>query len=80
MALSKKVKETAVMRITDAVRQRLESLIFSRYPQKEWGTFFLFGTHQTLDGVVITIVDLSNRSLATWIPQRRLSGSMSLTA
>jgi len=46
------------MRITGAVRQRLETLIFSRYPEKEWGTFFLFGTRQTPDGAVITVVDL----------------------
>jgi molybdopterin/thiamine biosynthesis adenylyltransferase len=58
MALSKKMKQTAVMRITGAVRQRLESLIFSRYPEKEWGTFFFFGTHQTSDGVVVTVVNL----------------------
>lgn len=60
MALRKKVAKTktAVMRVTGAVRQRLESLVFSRYPRKEWGTFFLFGTHETPDGVVMTIVDL----------------------
>lgn len=46
------------MRITGAVRERLEALIFSRYPEKEWGTFFLFGTHETPGGIVITIVDL----------------------
>src|SRR5437879_6172504 len=58
MAVRKKVTQPAVMRITGAVRERLETLIFSRYPEKEWGTFFLFGTHQTPDGVVMTIVDL----------------------
>jgi molybdopterin/thiamine biosynthesis adenylyltransferase len=58
MAIRAKIVQPAVMRITGAARERLETLIFSRYPQKEWGTFFLFGTHQTPDGVVITIVDL----------------------
>ncbi len=60
MALRKKVTrpKSALMRITGAVRQRLESLVFSRYPEKEWGTFFLFGTHETPEGVVITVVDL----------------------
>lgn len=58
MALHKKVTRAAVMRITGAVRERLEALIFSRYPDKEWGTLFLFGTHETPDGVVITVVDL----------------------
>ncbi|SRR5216683_233131 len=58
MALRQKVAQLAVMRITGAVRERLETLIFSRYPEKEWATFFLFGTHQTPDGIVVTIIDL----------------------
>lgn len=60
MALRKKVTrpKPALVRITGAVRERLESLIFSRYPEEEWGTFFLFGTHQTPEGVVMTVVDL----------------------
>jgi len=58
MALGKKVVRSAVMRITGPVRERLETLIFSRYPEKEWATFILFGTHQTPDGIVITIIDL----------------------
>jgi len=58
MALRQKVAPPAVLRITGAVRERLEALIFSRYPDKEWATFFLFGTRETPDGVVITVVDL----------------------
>src|SRR5580692_2724829 len=60
MALRKEIARAkpAVMRITGAVRQRLENLIFSRYPDQEWGTFFLFGTHETADGIVVTVVDL----------------------
>jgi molybdopterin/thiamine biosynthesis adenylyltransferase len=48
----------ALLRIIGTVRERLESLIFSRYPDKEWGTFFLYGTHETPDGIVVTVVDL----------------------
>src|SRR3974390_1443823 len=58
MAISKKVKKTALMRIAGVARQTLESLLFSRYPDEEWGTFFLFGTHETPEGMVITVVDL----------------------
>jgi molybdopterin/thiamine biosynthesis adenylyltransferase len=58
MALRQKVAQPGVLRITGAVRERLEALIFSRYPEKEWATFFLFGTHQTRDGIVITVIDL----------------------
>ena len=58
MALRQKVAQPAVLRITGAVRERLETLIFSRYPQKEWATFFLFGTHQTPSGILITLIDL----------------------
>jgi molybdopterin/thiamine biosynthesis adenylyltransferase len=60
MALRKKIArpKPALMRITGSVRERLEKLIFSRYPEEEWGTFFLFGTHQTPVGVVFTVIDL----------------------
>jgi molybdopterin/thiamine biosynthesis adenylyltransferase len=58
MVIGQKVKPTAIMRITGALRERLESLIFSRYPDKEWAMYFLFGTHRTTDGMVITVVDL----------------------
>src|SRR3984957_16712805 len=60
MALRKEVvrAKPVVMRITGAVRRRLGRLIFSRYPDQEWGTFFLFGTHETSQGIVATVVDL----------------------
>jgi len=58
MAIGDKVKQAAIMRITGAVRERLESLIFKRYPDKEWATYFLFGTHRTPESIVITVVDL----------------------
>jgi len=58
MVIGQKIKQAAIMRITGAARQHLETLLFSRYPQEEWGTFFLFGTRQTPDGMVITVVDI----------------------
>jgi molybdopterin-synthase adenylyltransferase len=58
MVIGQKVKHAAIMRITGAARQRLETLLFARYPEEEWGTFFLFGTHETPDGIVITVVGL----------------------
>jgi molybdopterin/thiamine biosynthesis adenylyltransferase len=58
MAIGHTVKKAAIMRTTGALRERLESLIFSRYPEKEWATYFLFGTHPTPEGMVITVVDL----------------------
>lgn len=60
MALRKKIMRTssALLRITGTVRERLEALIFSRYPDKEWATFFLFGTHETPDGIAVNVVDL----------------------
>lgn len=48
----------AQVRITSKVREELENIIFSRYPEKEWATFFVFGVRETSDGSVITIADL----------------------
>ena len=58
MAIGQKIKQAATVRTTGALRERLESLIFSRYPDKEWATYFLFGTHRQPEGMVITVVDL----------------------
>lgn len=58
MVIGQKVKQTAIMRITGAVRERLEPLMFSRYPNKEWAAYFLFGTHETPAGMVITAIGL----------------------
>ena len=58
MVISQKIKQAAIMRITGAARQHLETLLFTRYPEEEWATFFLFGTHQTPSGMVITVVDI----------------------
>jgi molybdopterin/thiamine biosynthesis adenylyltransferase len=48
----------ATVRTTGQVREQLEALLFSRYPQKEWATFFVFGVRETEAGAVITISEL----------------------
>ena len=50
--------QPAVVRVTEVVRNRLEKLLFSRYPDREWACFFFFGTRHTHEGLVITVVDL----------------------
>src|SRR5271170_1126182 len=36
-------KKTGLFRITAADREKLQTLLFKRYPHREWGTFFRFG-------------------------------------
>ena len=48
----------ATVRMTGAVREQLETLLFSRYPGKEWATFFVFGVRETTQGAVLTIANL----------------------
>jgi len=36
----------------------MEALLFSRYPRREWATFFSFGVRETADECVITIADV----------------------
>lgn len=48
----------ALWRITDADRDKLFRLLFRRYPDSEWGTFFRFGYRRTRWGVLITSVAL----------------------
>ncbi len=50
----------ALWRITDADREKLFRLLFKRYPNSEWGTFFRFGYRRTKWGVLITWVDSLN--------------------
>ena len=38
----------ALWRITEADRENLFRLLFHRYPDNEWGTFFRFGFRRTL--------------------------------
>lgn len=47
----------ALWRITEAVREKLFRLLFHRYPDSEWGTFFRFGFRRTRWGIIITWVE-----------------------
>ncbi|MCI0540188.1 MAG: ThiF family adenylyltransferase, partial [Verrucomicrobiales bacterium] len=47
----------AVLRLADTDREKLEHLLFHRYPDKEWGTFFRFGFRRTSWGLALTFVD-----------------------
>ena len=47
----------ALWRITEADREKLFRLLFHRYPDSEWGTFFRFGFRRTRWGILVTSVD-----------------------
>lgn len=47
----------ALLRIAGADREKLERLLFHRYPDKEWGSFFRFGFRRTVWGIVLTFAD-----------------------
>ncbi|HMG06495.1 MAG TPA: ThiF family adenylyltransferase, partial [Chthoniobacterales bacterium] len=47
-----------LLRITEKDRVELERLVFKRYPDREWGTFFRFGYRITSWGVHATFVEL----------------------
>lgn len=47
----------ALWRITEADREKLFRLLFHRYPDSEWGTFFRFGYRRTHWGILVTWVD-----------------------
>lgn len=47
----------ALWRITEADRERLLRLLFHRYPDSEWGTFFRFGFRRTRWGILVTWVN-----------------------
>ena len=40
-----------ILRICESDLRRLEKHLFQRYPQREWGTFFLFGYRRTSLGL-----------------------------
>jgi ThiF family len=48
---------TCIFRITARDRGRLESLLYKRYPNREWGTFFRFGYRITDWGLHVTFAD-----------------------
>ena len=43
----------ALWRITEADREKLFRLLFHRYPDSEWGTFFRFGYRRTSWGILV---------------------------
>jgi molybdopterin/thiamine biosynthesis adenylyltransferase len=53
-----KALRSATARVTRELRERLEDLLYSRYPKKEWATFFVFGLRETPEGAVLSFVDL----------------------
>src|SRR5580704_1011768 len=50
-------RKTCLFRITAADREKLERLVFKRYPHREWGSFFRFGYRVTSWGIHISFVD-----------------------
>jgi molybdopterin/thiamine biosynthesis adenylyltransferase len=46
------------LRLSESVKQQLLDLAFSRYPKKEWGSFFLFGFRKSDTGLVVTVSEL----------------------
>ncbi|HUS34339.1 MAG TPA: ThiF family adenylyltransferase, partial [Verrucomicrobiae bacterium] len=53
----KRVDNICLFRISAANREKLEALVFRRYPRREWGTFFQFGYRFTPWGLHVTFVD-----------------------
>ena len=47
----------ALWRITEADREKLLRLLFHRYPDSEWGTFFRFGYRRAHWGILVTWID-----------------------
>jgi|ERR1039458_601994 hypothetical protein len=47
----------ALWRIRDTDREKLFRLLFHRYPEREWGTFFQFGFRRTHWGLLITWIN-----------------------
>jgi hypothetical protein len=47
----------ALWRIRAEDKQKLLRLLFHRYPEREWGTFFRFGFRRTKWGILLTYVD-----------------------
>ena len=51
-------KKIGLFRITAANREKLQTLLFKRYPHREWGTFFRFGYRLTSWGIHVSFVDV----------------------
>ena len=54
--MATKPTKRCLLRIQEADRQKLERLIFQRYPAKEWGSFFRFGFRRTSWGLAASFV------------------------
>jgi hypothetical protein len=50
-------KKVCLFRITAADREKLQRLLFKRYPYREWGSFFRFGYRLTSWGIHVSFVD-----------------------
>ena len=50
-------KKIGLFRITAADREKVETLVFKRYPHHEWGSFFRFGYRLTEWGIHVSYVD-----------------------
>jgi len=46
-----------ILRITYRERQRLETHLFQRYPDREWGAFFRFGFRRAPWGIALSYVE-----------------------
>lgn len=51
-------KKACLFRITVADREKLQKLLFKRYPHQEWGSFFRFGYRVTPWGIHVSFVDV----------------------
>ncbi len=58
MAFDTTLTNEAQLRMTDDLFERLKTVVFSRYPRKEWATFLTFGFRRTNDVLVLTAADL----------------------
>lgn len=54
--MASKTTKRCLLRFQEADRQKLERLIFQRYPAKEWGSFFRFGFRRTSWGLAASFV------------------------
>jgi hypothetical protein len=52
-----KTSKACLFRIQEADREKLEQLIFQRYPRREWGSFFRFGFRRTQWGLLACFAD-----------------------
>jgi ThiF family len=50
-------KKNCLFRITATDREKLQKLLFKRYPHHEWGSFFRFGYRVTPWGIHVSFVD-----------------------